>query len=67
MFEDGKEAVFFTDLDHCARLIREYLPQPELRRHIAEAGRRRGLVAGYSNDARMGQAFAEVRKVLGRS
>ncbi len=66
MFEDGKEAVFFTDPDHCARLIREYLPQPELRRQIAEAGRRRCLVAGYSNDARMGQAMAEARKIVGR-
>jgi spore maturation protein CgeB len=66
MFEDGKEAVFFTDLADCARLIREYLPQPELRRQIAEAGRRRGLVAGYSNDARMGQAMAEVRKFIAR-
>jgi len=66
MFEDGKEAVFFTDLDHCARLIREYLPQPELRRKIAEAGRRRGLLAGYSNDARMGRAMAEVKRILPR-
>jgi hypothetical protein len=66
MFEDRKEAVFFDSLDHCARLIREYLPQADLRRRIAEAGRRRCLVAGYSNDARMGQAFAEVRKMFGR-
>ncbi len=66
MFEDGKEAVFFTDLDHCARLIREYLPQPELRRRIAEAGRRRALVAGYSNDARMGRAMETARLTLRR-
>jgi spore maturation protein CgeB len=64
MFEDGKEAVFFTGLADCARLIREYLPQPELRRRIAEAGWRRALVAGYSNNARMGQAFESVRKML---
>jgi spore maturation protein CgeB len=64
MFEDGKEAVFFTDLADCARLIREYLPQPELRRQIAEAGRRRALVADYSNDARMGQAFEAARSLL---
>ena len=64
MFEDGKEAVFFTDLADCARLIREYLPQPELRRQIAKAGRRRALVAGYSNDARMGQAFEMARTLL---
>ena len=66
IFEDGKEAVFFTDIADCARLIREYLPQPELRQRIAEAGRRRALVAGYSNDARMAQAFAEVRKLFAR-
>jgi len=67
IFEEGKEAVFFEDLDDCARLIREYLPQPELRQRIAEAGRRRAVVAGYSNDARMGHAFEAVGKVLARS
>ena len=60
-FEDGKEALFFTDLADCARLIREYLPRPEARAEIARAGHRRAVESGYSNDERLRKAIGEVR------
>ena len=65
MFEDGVEAVFFTDLADCARLIREYLAEPELRRQVAMAGQRRAVESGYSNDARLERAFEMARLLLG--
>jgi len=61
MFEDGKEAAFFTDVADCARLIRKYLAEPELRRRIADAGQRRAVQSGYSNDARLERAFTTVQ------
>ena len=62
-FEDGEEAVFFTDLDHCAWLIRKYLREPELRARIAAAGRERAVRSGYSNDARLKLAFDTIRNL----
>jgi hypothetical protein len=61
MFEDGKEALFFTDLADCARLIREYLPRPQARAEIARAGSRHAVESGYSNDDRLRKAMEEVR------
>ncbi len=65
VFEQGKEALFFTDLADCARLIREYLPKPEARAEIAQAGHRRAVEAGYSNDERLRQAMDTVRSRFG--
>ena len=64
MFEHGKEAVFFDDLADCARLIRHYLARPDLREKIAKAGHARAVGSGYSNDARLAQAFATVQDLL---
>lgn len=61
MFEDGKEAAFFTDVADCARLIRKYLAEPELRQRIAQAGQRRAVESDYSNDARLEHAFTTVQ------
>jgi spore maturation protein CgeB len=66
MFEDGKEAAFFTDPADCARLIRMYLAEPELRQRIARAGQRRAVQSGYSNDARLARAFEGVEALLKR-
>jgi hypothetical protein len=66
MFEDGTEAAFFTDLADCARLIRMYLAEPELRQRIANAGQRRAVESGYSNDARLERAFEMVGELARR-
>jgi hypothetical protein len=60
-FEDGVEALFFKDPDHCAWLIREFLPRPDLRAQIARAGAARARRSGYSNDARLKLAFDTIR------
>ncbi len=64
MFEHGKEAVFFDDLADCAQLIRHYLARPDLREKIAKAGHARAVGSGYSNDARLAQAFATMRDLF---
>lgn len=51
-FEDGKECVFFDDLDDLVDKIRYYLAHDDERRRIAEAGRARCLASGYSTDDR---------------
>lgn len=63
-FEDGKEAVFFSDATDCARLIRRYLPDVESRRRIAAAGHRRSIESGYSNDARLRNMVNMINTIL---
>jgi spore maturation protein CgeB len=63
-FVNGEEAVFFEDVADCARLIRKYLPEPELRARIAKAGHARAVSSGYSNDARLKKAFAIVQDIF---
>jgi spore maturation protein CgeB len=65
VFKEGKEALFFTDIADCARLIREYLPRSDLRAEIAQAAHRRSIESGYSNDDRLKQALDEVRSLFG--
>lgn len=56
-FEDGKEAVFFSDAADCARLIKAYLPDRASRERISAAGYRRAMESGYSNDAMLERAL----------
>ncbi|MDE1156423.1 MAG: glycosyltransferase [Acidobacteriaceae bacterium] len=58
-FVEDEEAVFFSDFEECAAKIARYLPDEEARNRIAEAGHRRALQSGYSNDA-------QVAKILDR-
>ncbi len=64
IFEDGKEALFFTDLADCARLIGEYLPKVRARAAIARAAVQRSVQSGYSNDDRLRPALDEVRSLF---
>lgn len=49
LFEDGREAVFFSNDEELLEKCRYYLEHTEERRAIADAGRARCLRSGYSN------------------
>lgn len=60
LFEEGKEAVFFSSNDELIEKCRYYLDHPEERMRIAAAGRQRCLSAGYSNHDRMKAMLREI-------
>jgi spore maturation protein CgeB len=53
IFEEDKEAVFFSSVEECADKCRFYLQRPDLRESIARAGRNRAIRSGYDNDTQM--------------
>lgn len=53
LFEEGKEAEFFSTPDELIEKARYYLNHPSQRRQIAAAGRERCLKSGYSNQNRI--------------
>jgi spore maturation protein CgeB len=53
LFEDGKEAVFFSTNTELVAKVDFYLRHPEERRCIAAAGKKRCVDSGYSNYERM--------------
>lgn len=61
LFEEGREAEFFTSDDELVEKVQYYLAQPERRRQIAAAGRERCLRSGYSYQDRL----AEILESLG--
>ena len=63
-FREGEEAVFFTGLEECASLIRQYLPDEAARARIAAAGQLRAVSSGYSNDAQVSLVLAEIERIL---
>jgi len=68
LFREDEEAVFFDDAADLAAKIRRWLADPAARAAVAEAGWRRAMTAGYSNDERLAQAvgalFPELRARL---
>ncbi len=59
IFEEDKEAVFFSSVDECADKCRFYLGHPDVREAIARRGRERAVRSGYDNDT-------QLRRVLNR-
>jgi len=53
IFEEDKEAVFFSSVEECADKCRFYLDRPDLREAIARRGRERVVRSGYDNDTQM--------------
>jgi len=53
IFEEDKEAVFFSSVEECVDKCRFYLPRPDLRDAIARRGRERVVRSGYDNDTQL--------------
>jgi|LQYC01.1.fsa_nt_gi hypothetical protein len=57
LFEEGKEAEFFSSDEELLEKVRFYLAHPEERNRIAAAGRERCMKSGYSNQERLKAIF----------
>lgn len=53
LFEEDREAVFFSSVEECADKARFYLGRPDLREAIAARGRDRAVRGGYDNDSQL--------------
>lgn len=53
LFEEDKEAVFFSSVEECADKARFYLGRPDLRAAIAARGRERAVQSGYDNNTQL--------------
>lgn len=53
LFDEDREAVFFSSAEECADKARFYLNRPELREAIAARGRDRAVRSGYDNDTQL--------------
>lgn len=55
LFEEDKEAVFFSDVEECADKARFYLGRPDLREAMGARARERAVRSGYDNDTQLGR------------
>jgi hypothetical protein len=53
LFEEDREAVFFSSVEECADKARFYLGRPDLREAIAARGRERAVRSGYDNNTQL--------------
>jgi spore maturation protein CgeB len=53
MYEEGKEALFWSDVEECAAMCRLALSDDDLRRRISLAGRARVMANGHYNEKMM--------------
>ncbi|HEX5234613.1 MAG TPA: glycosyltransferase [Silvibacterium sp.] len=53
LFEEDREAVFFSSVEECADKARFYLKRPDLREAIALRARERAVRGGYDNDTQL--------------
>lgn len=65
LFEEGKEAEFFSSDQELLEKVRYYLGHPEERTRIAEQGRERCRLSGYSNYDRVAWMLEAVGSVSG--
>jgi len=61
LFEEGKEAEFFSTKKELLEKVRYYLEHEEERKHIARAGRERCLRSGYSYHERIKEMLTIVK------
>ena len=59
LYEEGQEAVFWSDAAECARVCRELLADEPRRREIARRGRARCIANGTLNERMMSDLLAE--------
>jgi hypothetical protein len=70
VFEEGKEAEFFSSLEECADKIRYYLSHPDERKEIAKRGCERAKRCGYDNDTQLSRILNrmdELRSASGKN
>lgn len=57
IFEEDREAVFFSSVEECADKCKFYLARPDLREAIAARGRERAVRCGYDNDTQLARVL----------
>ncbi len=57
LFEEDKEAVFFSDVEECAEKARFYLGRPDLREAIGARARERAVRGGYDNETQLARVL----------
>jgi len=62
LFKEGKEAEFFEGKAELLDKCRFYLKHPTVREKIAKSGRKRCLVSGYSNQARLKKVLTVIKE-----
>ena len=67
LFEEGKEAEFFSTKEELLEKVRYYLNHEEERKRIAQAGRERCLKSGYSNQERIKEIIRIIENLYERN
>lgn len=57
IFEEDREAVFFSSVEECADKCRFYLRRPDLREAIAARGHERAIRSGYDHDTQLARVL----------
>ena len=63
LYDEGHEALFWSDADECARVCHQLLESPELRIAISRAGRLRCIANGHLNERVVSRAVGEAIKI----
>jgi len=60
LFEEGKEAEFFSSDEELMSKVKFYLDNPEMRYRIAASGRKRCVSSGYNNENRIADVLRQI-------